>query len=47
MIGFGGLMVSSHRGLNSLGQVAVIGLGAIFLLSVAIQLLALRKKDAL
>jgi len=47
MIGFGGLMVSSHRGLNSLGQVAVIGLGTIFLLSVAIQLLALRKKDAL
>ena len=47
MIGFGGLMVSSHRGLNSLGQVAVIGLGAIFLISVAIQLLALQKKRAL
>lgn len=47
MIGFGGLMISSHRGLGSLGKVAVIGLAVIFLLSVAIQLIALRSRDAL
>lgn len=47
MIGFGTLMISTHRGLASLGQVAVVGLGLIFLLSVAIQLLSLRRKRAL
>lgn len=47
MIGFGAMMVSTHRGLASLGHVAIIGLGAIFVLSVAIQLLALKREDAL
>ena len=41
MIGFGGLMISSHRGLASLGYVAVAGLGAILVLSVAVQLAAM------
>lgn len=36
MIGFGALSISDHRGLASLGQVAVIGLGSILLVSLAI-----------
>lgn len=47
MIGFGGLMISAHRGLGSLGKIAVVGLAAIFILSVAMQLLWMRKKDLL
>ena len=45
MIGFGGLMISSHRGLASLGKIAVVGLVAILVLSVAMQLLLMRKSD--
>jgi uncharacterized protein len=36
MIGFGCLMLSSGPGLVSLGQIAVLGLGSIFIVSVAI-----------
>lgn len=41
MIGFGSLMVSGHRGLASLGQVAVVGLGSILLVSLAVHLFLL------
>lgn len=46
MLGFGGMMISAHRGLASLGQIAVVGLGAILILSVAVQLGVMRGSKA-
>ncbi len=45
MIGFGALMISGHRGLNSLGQVAIIGLSSILLVSLAIHVFFLVPDD--
>lgn len=36
MIGFSGLMISRHRGLESLGQVAVVGLASILAVALAV-----------
>ncbi len=47
MIGFGSLMVSGHRGLASLGQVAVIGLAAILVVSLAVHVYFLKPADDL
>jgi hypothetical protein len=47
MIGFGSLMVSGHRGLASLGQVAVIGLAAILAVSLAVHVYFLKPADDL
>ena len=41
MIGFGAMLVSSHKGLFSMGAIAVIGLGSIVLTSLIIQGLVL------
>lgn len=45
MIGFGCMMISHHRGLASLGHVALLGLGCIFFASVAIHSFTLRSGD--
>lgn len=47
MIGFGSLMISGHRGLASLGKVAVVGLAAILLVSLAVHLYFLKPADDL
>lgn len=47
MIGFGSLMISGHRGLASLGQVAVIGLAAILSVSLAVHVYFLKPADDL
>jgi predicted RND superfamily exporter protein len=41
MIGFGAMLVTSHKGLSSMGAVAVIGLGSILVMSLVIQSLIL------
>lgn len=46
MIGFGALMISGHRGLASLGQVAVIGLSSILLVSLAVHVFFLKPAGA-
>lgn len=43
MIGFGAMLVTDHRGLYSLGAIAVIGLGSILATSLAIQSLVLNR----
>lgn len=45
MIGFGALMISRHRGLESLGQVAVVGLASILVISLALHVFFLRTPD--
>jgi predicted RND superfamily exporter protein len=44
MIGFGALMISGHRGLASLGKVAVIGLNSILIVSLAVHVFFLVPK---
>ena len=44
MIGFGAMLVTGHRGLFSLGAIAVVGLGSILATSLAIQSLVLNRK---
>ena len=43
MIGFGAMLITGHRGLFSLGAIAVIGLGSILLTSLTIQSLILNR----
>ncbi len=43
MIGFGAMLVTGHKGLFSLGAIAVIGLGSILVTSLAIQSLVLNR----
>jgi hypothetical protein len=45
MIGFGALMISGHRGLASLGQVAVVGLSSILIVSLAVHVFFLKTED--
>jgi predicted RND superfamily exporter protein len=45
MIGFGALMISGHRGLASLGHVAVIGLNSILIVSLAVHVFFLEPAD--
>jgi hypothetical protein len=47
MIGFGALMISGHRGLASLGQVAVVGLASILVVSLAVHVYFLKPADDL
>ncbi|MGM0558498.1 MAG: hypothetical protein ACQEVA_19085, partial [Myxococcota bacterium] len=47
MIGFGALMISGHRGLASLGQVAVVGLASILIVSLAVHVYFLKPADDL
>ncbi|MEM1349055.1 MAG: MMPL family transporter [Myxococcota bacterium] len=42
MIGFGSMIISQHPGLASLGHVAIIGLGCVFVVAVCAQILAYR-----